>query len=461
MADLVLHNSLTREKQVFKPIDPAHVRLYVCGNTVYDYAHIGNARPVVVFDVLNRLLRFLYPKVTFARNFTDIDDKIIQRAKENNEPINHLTERFIQAWYEDTDALEILRPDIEPRATDHMAEMIAMIETLIDRGHAYVAEAHVLFDTQSFPDYGKLSRHSQDDLLAGARVEVAPYKRNPMDFVLWKPSTDDMPGWDSPWGRGRPGWHIECSAMSQKHLGETFDIHGGGIDLLFPHHENEIAQSQCAHQGAPLANYWMHNDFLMVNSQKMSKSLGNFLTVREALQQYPGEVVRLTLLGTHYRQLLDFSDRSLEQAKSILDRLYEALRKTADTPAAEVKIAKDHPVIVALLDDLNTPLAIKMIQDLAGQLFKASKPEDISQLKGELLKAASFLGLLQQSHESWFQSANDIQIDATYIEGQIAARTAARQAKDFAQADSIRQALLAQGIALEDTPQGTIWRRSN
>src|ERR1700722_6932965 len=323
---LHLHNTLTRQKEKFEPLDPAHVRMYVCGPTVYDFAHLGNARPVVVFDVLYRLLKRHYPRVTYVRNITDVDDKIIAKAKESGEPIDSITKRTTQAYHEDMAALNALPPDIEPRATQHIPQMIALIEKLIAKKHAYVAEGHVLFNVPSMKNYGELSRRSRDELIAGARVDVAPYKKDAADFVLWKPSEPDQVGWESPWGRGRPGWHIECSAMGEAHLGETFDIHGGGLDLIFPHHENEIAQSSCAHNGAPLAKIWMHNGFLNIDKDKMSKSLGNFFTVRQLLAKAPGEALRLALLSGHYRQPLDFSPEALEVAKGTLDRWYGALR---------------------------------------------------------------------------------------------------------------------------------------
>jgi cysteinyl-tRNA synthetase len=323
---LKLYNTLTRQKEEFVPLDPTHVRMYVCGPTVYDFAHIGNARPVVVFDVLYRLLKRLYPRVTYVRNITDVDDKIMAAAKETGEPIDGITGKFTRHYHADMAALGALPPDVEPCATGHIAEMIALVERLIARGHAYAADGHVLFSVPSMPDYGQLSRMSRDELVAGARVEVAPYKSDPADFVLWKPSAPDQPGWPSPWGRGRPGWHLECSAMSEKHLGVPFDIHGGGLDLVFPHHENEIAQSRCAHGLPAFAHYWMHNGYLTVNGEKMSKSLGNFRTVHDLLDRVSGEVIRLTLLSAHYRQPLDFSDAALDQARAALDRWYGALR---------------------------------------------------------------------------------------------------------------------------------------
>jgi cysteinyl-tRNA synthetase len=455
---LRIFDTLSRAKVDFVPLDPTHVRLYVCGPTVYDFAHIGNARPVVVFDVLARLLRRLYPKVTYVRNITDVDDKINARAAEYGEDIRALTERTAKQFHEDMAALNTLPPDVEPRATEHIAEMIAMIEELIEKGHAYAADGHVLFSVPSMPDYGKLSRHSRDELVAGARVEVAPYKKDPADFVLWKPSTPDLPGWDSPWGRGRPGWHIECSAMSSKYLGAEFDIHGGGQDLIFPHHENEIAQSRCAHPEAIFAKYWMHNGYLMAEGEKMSKSLGNFYTVHELLEEFPGEAIRLMLLQTHYRQPLDFTKDGLAQAKSTLDRFYLALRDSADVQAGET----DAPdVQAALEDDLNTPLALSRFHEALGELNKAKSGEQRTAAKGRLLAGAEMLGLLQRDADAWLRGGTGGGgLDEAEIERLIAERIEARTNKDFATADRIRDELAAQGIVLEDGPNGTAWRRA-
>ena len=447
MPELRLYNTLTRQKQCFEPIDPAHVRLYVCGPTVYDLPHIGNARPVVTFDVLVRLLRRLYPRVTYVRNVTDVDDKINARASENGEPIAALTERTLADYHADMAALGALPPDVEPRVTGHISEIIAIIERLLASGHAYAAEGHVLFSVPSFPAYGSFSGRSPDELLAGARVEVAPYKRDPGDFVLWKPSTPDLPGWDSPWGRGRPGWHIECSAMAWRYLGETFDLHGGGADLIFPHHENEVAQSLCAFPGSHFARAWMHNGMLRVNGEKMAKSLGNFLTVRDALAKAPAEAVRLLLLRTHYRAELDFSDTALEEARRELDRWYRALERTPAAPAAEVP----EPVLEALCDDLNTPLALMALHTLADGALAG----DVTASAG-LAAAGAVLGLLEQEPAAWFRGG----FDAATIEARIAERQAARRVRDFARADAIRRALEQEGIVLEDGPAGTTWRRA-
>jgi cysteinyl-tRNA synthetase len=440
---LVIYNTLSREKEPFVPLDAGHVRMYVCGPTVYDFVHIGNARPVVAFDVLYRLLKRRYPRVTYVRNITDIDDRIMVRAAENGEPIDSLTKRTSDAYQSDMTRLGALSPDVEPRATQYLAEMVGMIGRLIDLGHAYAAEGHVLFSVPSMADYGRLSRRTRDELIAGARVEVAPYKKDPADFVLWKPSTDEQPGWPSPWGRGRPGWHIECSAMSAKHLGETFDIHAGGIDLIFPHHENEIAQSRSAFGHAIMAKYWMHNGFLNISGEKMSKSLGNFFTIHELLDQFPGEVIRLLLLTAHYRQPLDFTHDGLIQAKATLDRWYGALRGKAVAPSNLVP----QPVEEALDDDLNTPLAISAIHQLADP--------------ASLRAGGQTLGLLQQDPEAWFRwtpAGSSGPTDAE-IETAIAARQAARKKKDFKESDRIRDELKAKGVILEDGPKGTTWKR--
>ncbi|HEY0420602.1 MAG TPA: cysteine--tRNA ligase [Acetobacteraceae bacterium] len=441
---LRLHNSMTRKREVFTPLDPDHVRIYVCGPTVYDRAHIGNARPVVVYDVLARLLRKLYPRVTYARNITDVDDKINARAAASGEPIAAVTARTTADFHADMAALGALPPDVEPRATAHIAAMITIIERLIASGHAYEAEGHVLFAVPSFDAYGKLSGHSRDELIAGARIDVAPYKRDPGDFVLWKPSPPGIPAWDSPWGRGRPGWHIECSAMAWKHLGESFDIHGGGTDLIFPHHENELAQSVCAFPGSGFARMWMHNGMLNINGEKMSKTLGNFLTVREVLDKAPAEAARLLLIRGHYRATIDFSDAALAECKRELDRFYRALERM---PAAAGEVPDS--VMDALCDDLNTPLAISAMHALAD----AAMAGDVAASAG-LRAAGGLLGLLQEP--DWFGRDTD---DGAAIDAAVAERVAARKARDFARADAIRADLEAQGILLEDSAQGTTWRR--
>ena len=449
MPELYLHNSMTRRKERFVPLDPQHVRMYVCGPTVYDLAHVGNARPIVVYDVVARLLRRLYPRVTYARNITDVDDKINARAKESGIPIAVITAQTTADFHTDIAALGALPPDVEPRATAHIPEMIAITERLIASGHAYEAEGHVLFAVNTDPGYGKLSGRSQDELLAGARVDVAPYKRDPGDFVLWKPSSPDLPGWDSPWGRGRPGWHIECSAMSWRHLGESFDIHGGGSDLIFPHHENEIAQSTCAFPGSHFARYWMHNGMLQVNGEKMSKSLGNFFTIRDVLAKAPGEAIRLLLLRTHYRAALDFSDVALTESKRQLDRFYRALERFPDVPDGDLPRA----VRDALCDDMNTPLALSAMHALAD----AAMAGDFDAARG-LRAAGAVMGLLSSTPEAWFRGGKDD--DAADIESAIAERLAARKSRDFARADAIRAELTARGIVLEDGAGGTTWRRA-
>ena len=456
MTQLRLYNTLTRAEESFAPLDASRVRMYVCGPTVYDYAHIGNARPAVVFDLLFRLLRHLYgvDHVVYARNITDVDDKILAAAKASGEPIQSITERTTAAYHQDMAALGTLPPSVEPRATQHIAEMIRLIEVLIAKGHAYAVDGQVLFAVPSMADYGQLSRRDREEMIAGARVDVAPYKQDPADFTLWKPSTPDQPGWDSPWGRGRPGWHIECSAMSWKHLGEVFDIHGGGLDLIFPHHENEIAQSRCAHGTAVMARTWLHNGYVVVNGEKMSKSLGNFLTVRQLLEEgHPGEAIRLALLSAHYRAPLDVTRDKLKESKAQLDRLYGALRgvsATATTPPAEV--------MAALAADLNTPLALAALHELANRLNKAMAA-DKPPLAGALLAAGRLLGLLERDPEAWFKGGGSGGEDAG-IDALVAARVAARKARDFKEADRIRDLLKAQGIELEDGPGGTLWKRA-
>lgn len=449
---ITLYNTLIRKKEVFSPLDSENVRLYVCGPTVYDFAHIGNARPYVIFDVLGRLLRGTYPKVTYVRNITDIDDKIITAAQANREEIYDLTKRTTQYFRDDMMALGNIPPDVEPLATAHVGEMISMIESLIEKGFAYENEQHVLFAVKSFPYYGQLSRCNHDEMIAGARVEVAPYKRNPEDFILWKPSCEGVPGWESPWGWGRPGWHIECSAMSLKYLGETFDIHGGGQDLIFPHHENELAQSQACFGPQTFARLWLHNGMLTVNGDKMSKSLGNFITMHQLLKKMPGELVRFVLLSSHYRQPLDWNDQIVLQSRQSLDRLYNALRGrilNEDVQALE-------SIKSALEDDLNTPLAISALHEIATQLNKTSDENKKNHLASILKASGMLLGLLQQDPEAWFKG--DKGIDETAILALIQQRNEARAGKNFAAADLVRDKLLNMGIFLEDGPQGTTWK---
>jgi cysteinyl-tRNA synthetase len=453
---LSLYSTLSRSKEVFTPIDPGNVRMYVCGPTVYDLAHIGNARPVIVFDVLYRLLRHIYGEahVKYVRNITDVDDKINAAAKAKGETIRELTERTAEIFREDVAALLCLPPDVEPRATEHIGPMIQMIERLIDANYAYAAEGHVLFAVGNDKGYGKLSRRNRDEMIAGARVEVAPYKRDAADFVLWKPSPDDLPGWDSPWGRGRPGWHIECSAMSETHLGESFDIHGGGLDLIFPHHENEIAQSECAHGGKRFASYWLHNGFVTVEGAKMSKSEGNFRTIRDVLAEGPGEAARLAMLMGHYRDPLDWTSDRLAQAKQGLDRFYLALRG-ATKPVKNAKLPAK--VEAALDDDLNTPLAIAALYEILAEINKAEDAARKAELQQALIAGGAVMGLLQQDAEAWLHGSDK---GAADIEAAIAARSAARKAKNFAEADRIRTDLALKGILLEDGPGGTTWRRA-
>jgi cysteinyl-tRNA synthetase len=472
---LTLYNTLTRAKQAFDPIDPKNVRMYVCGPTVYDYAHIGNARPVVVFDVLYRLLRHEYGEdcVTYVRNITDVDDKIIAAAGDSGEDIGHITTRFADIFRADMAALGALPPGIEPRATDHIPEMIALMENLVAGGFAYAAEGHVLFAVGAMDDYGRLSRHSRDELIAGARVEVAPYKKDAADFVLWKPSTDDQPGWDSPWGRGRPGWHLECSAMSEKHLGPHFDIHGGGLDLIFPHHENEIAQSACAHADHQFVNYWVHNGYVTVGGEKMSKSLGNFITVHDLLAEgFRGEAIRLALLMGHYRQPLDITREKVAEAKGQLDRYYRALQSVVEierrNPEFAAKAAADpiiaNDLVSALEDDLNTPLALSILHVMADSVFRDIGSAEVGLMlqAAEIRNAARLLGLLQFDPEDWFQGQSDDTngLGEAAINALIEQRAEARATRDFATSDRIRDELAEQGIVLEDGPDGTIWRRA-
>ena len=431
-----LHDTLARAKRDFVPGEDGRITMYACGPTVYGRAHIGNARPAVIFDLLRRVLEHAYPdrEVIYARNVTDVDDKIMAAAADEGVDVSVITERYERHYLDDMGALGVRPPTIAPHATQEIPGMVAMIETLIAKGHAYEAEGHVLFSVPSDPDYGALSKRDREAMIAGARVEVAPYKRDPADFVLWKPSDANQVGWDSPWGRGRPGWHIECSAMIKEHLGETIDIHAGGLDLIFPHHENEIAQSRCAHDGKPLARYWVHNGFVDMGAEKMSKSLGNVVTPEALLQSYKGEVLRLALLSAHYRQPLPWTEALIAQAKATLDGLY---RKVGECGATTV----DPGVVEALADDLNTPLALSRL----GQIDDP----------GVLKASAKLLGLLTESAEAWFRGAGDVRID-----GLVAERDAAKKARDFATADRIRDELKAEGVLLEDGPSGTSWRRA-
>ena len=454
-----LFNSLTGRKERFQPIDPNRVTMYVCGPTVYDYAHIGNARPAVVFDVLFRLLRREFGGVVYARNITDIDDKIIKAASAQDIPINDITERFTKAYNDDMGALNVLAPTIEPKATGHVDQMLVMIARLIEKGVAYEADGHVLFHVPACPTYGALSRRSRDEMIDGARVEVAPYKRDPADFVLWKPSTPAQPGWDSPYGRGRPGWHTECSVMIETHLGDTIDIHGGGQDLKFPHHENERAQSICAHDGAPLARFWLHNGFLDVEEQKMSKSIGNVLLPHDLLKVIPGEAIRYALLSAHYRKPLNWTEAGLNRAKHALDRLYLTLSKLPGPDEADPERAAPAGIRKALLDDLNTPKAQAALFELARQANSSDDDRERTTLKSDLLAAGALLGLFHSRFEDWLQSrGGEATVDANEIERLLELRRAAREVRDFDQADRIRDQLAAEGLIIEDDAQGSRWR---
>ena len=476
---LRLHNTLTRQKEEFAPLDPKNVRMYVCGPTVYDRIHIGNARPFVIFDVLYRLLRREYgaEHVKYARNITDIDDRINARAKERGIDIATLTVDTTRTFQEDAAELGCLPPTAEPTATGHIAEMQAMIKTLIDKGYAYFEQGHVLFNVPAMMEkpplprhvYGLLSKKNRDDLIAGARVDVAPYKKDAADFVLWKPSTPDLPGWDSPWGRGRPGWHIECSAMARKHLGETFDIHAGGLDLIFPHHENEIAQSECCN-GKPMARYWLHNGFIERGGEKMAKSVGNIDKVRDLLDEFPGEALRLMLLKTHYRSPLEFTKDGLREAKALLDRYYRFLEASSARVRAQTRIDVGTPAIPdafsnALNDDLNTALALTHMSAALDKGFRSlqeSSEAVVAMAERDLTAMGRMLGLLEQRPEAWFRwkPKSGAAIDESKIAQLIDMRLAARKAKNFKEADRIRDELAAQGVVLEDGPKGTTWRRA-
>jgi len=456
---LHLHDTLRGKKIAFEPLKEGEVTMYLCGPTVYNYAHIGNARPAVVFDLLARLLRRTY-KLTFARNITDVDDKINQASIDTGKPIEEITARFIKAYNDDMGVLGVSLPDIEPRATQHIVEMVEIISTLIEKEFAYEADGHVLFDVTENSDYGALSKRDIREMIAGARVEVAPYKRYPHDFVLWKPSTPELPGWDSPWGRGRPGWHIECSAMAKKHLGMTVDIHAGGQDLVFPHHENEMAQSTCAHDGVPFARYWAHNGFLSLDSTKMSKSLGNVLLVHDMVKTIPGELIRLALLGAHYRQPLDWSDAALEGARNMLDRLYGAVRGIEVSAAERQSAAVPATVIAALEDDINSPKALAEMFAQARQLNKSTDENERHSLAAGLLAGGDLLGIMQIDPEAWFSDPGSSDLSNDEIDAMLIQRKEARANRDFSAADKIRDQLAAQGVTIEDGPAGARWRRS-
>ncbi len=455
-----LYDTKQGRKVPFEPMHEGEVTMYLCGPTVYDYAHIGNARPAVVFDLLTRVLRRHY-KLTFARNITDIDDKINAASLETGKPIANITERFIEAYNDDMGALGVLPPDIEPRATEHVTEMITMIESLIAKGHAYVAEGHVLFDVSSHDDYGALSKRDLRQMIAGSRVEVAPYKKAAHDFVLWKPSTPELPGWESPWGRGRPGWHIECSAMAAKHLGTTIDIHAGGQDLVFPHHENEMAQSGCVHNGQVFARYWLHNGFLSMDHEKMSKSLGNVILVHDLIKSIPGEVIRLALLSAHYRQPLDWSGDTIASARRMLDRLYGAVRGIAVSDDIRAAAELPEALLAALEDDLNTPKAMAELFGLARSLNKTQGSNERQELAATMYAVGDLMGLLQHEPEAWFARDVEGALSADEIDALIDERDVARTGRDFKKADAIRDQLVNAGVRIEDSAGTTTWRRAD
>lgn len=455
---LQLYNSLTRRKEIFLPADPARVTVYACGPTVYNPPHIGNARAAVVYDVLFRVLQVHYETVVYARNITDVDDKINAAALELGVPIAEITGRYTKVYHDDVAALGVLPPTIEPRATDHIETMIAMIERLIALGFAYAAQDHVLFHVPEYRAYGELSGRARDEMIAGARVEVAPYKRDPADFVLWKPSSAELPGWDSPWGRGRPGWHMECSAMIERHLGTSIDIHGGGNDLKFPHHENELAQSRCSHDGAPLARYWVHNGFVEIDSEKMSKSIGNVLLVRDLLKRYPGEAIRLALIRTKYREPLNWNEDLIGHAKNQLDRIYGALERLADVTVAPDDVVASDAFRAAMDDDMNTPLALSVMMETVARSNRSSDPAGRYELKAELLAAGSELGIAGQEPAQWFKRRSSGVLDESAVGALILQREQAREARDWAAADDIRDRLAAMGVQIQDGPDGTQWR---
>ena len=459
MRNIELHNTYSNTKKVFVPQNPKKITMYVCGPTVYNYAHIGNARPAVVFDVLFRLLRFNYgtENVVYARNITDIDDKINNEAKKLNCSIEEIASKYKIIYEEDMKGLGVLSPTFEPLATEHISEIQNMIKNLIKNNHAYLSNNHVIFDIDSFNQYGKLSNRKLEDSIAGARVDIATYKKKPADFILWKPSSDDLPGWESPWGRGRPGWHIECSAMIEKHLGNTIDIHGGGNDLIFPHHENEIAQSECSHNGKKLANFWMHNGYVTIDKEKMSKSLGNSITLNSLLKSYPGETIRFTLLSAHYRQPLDWSNKALKQAQKTLDRMYSSLSNHLSIPYQK-EIPPDDTVIKALCDDLNTPKALSELSRLCKKLKSENDTNKISELKSKIISSGQLIGLLQESFSDLLRPSLDDQ-ENQKINALILDRKHARKNKDYKKADEIRSKLDELGITLEDNNDQTSWRK--
>ena len=457
---LKIHNTLTGTKEIFKPVDESHVRVYACGPTVYNFAHIGNARMAVANDLLINVLRTQYKKVTYVSNITDIDDKIIEAAHDLNEPIENLTKKYTKIYNEDMGYLNVQLPDVQPRATDHIKEMIDLISKLIKSGNAYEKNGHVLFHVPSFSKYGVLSKRNRDEQIAGSRVEVAPFKKDPADFILWKPSPDPMPGWESPWGFGRPGWHLECSAMSEKTLGLPFDIHSGGMDLVFPHHENEIAQTCSLHKNHDpdsFAHFWFHNGFVNVEGEKMSKSIGNIRLVHDLKNQYSGEVLRLTLLSAHYRQPLNWTKEIIDQNSKMLDRLYRSLKDLQDIELTTENLSDD--IMDSLLDDLNTPKLLAHLNTLANKLSSANKDEKIN-IKNNLIAAGKILGILREDPDVWLGYNQSLNPEKEEIEGLINQRNEARRDKDFKLADEIRDKLKIKGIEIEDTNNGTIWRKN-
>jgi cysteinyl-tRNA synthetase len=458
---LKIHNTLSGTKEIFKPVDKSHVRVYACGPTVYNFAHIGNARMAVANDLLINVLRTQFNKVTYVSNITDIDDKIIEAAHELNEPIKNLTTKYTKIYNEDMSYLNVQLPDIQPRATDHIKEMIDLITKLIDSGNAYEKNSHVLFHVPSYSKYGVLSKRNRDEQIAGSRVEVAPFKKDPADFILWKPSPDPMPGWESPWGFGRPGWHLECSAMSEKTLGLPFDIHSGGMDLVFPHHENEIAQTCSLHKNHDpdsFAHFWFHNGFVNVEGEKMSKSIGNIRLVHDLKNQYSGEVLRLTLLSAHYRQPLNWTKEIIDQNSKMLDRLYRSLKDLQDIELTSENLSND--VMESLLDDLNTPKLLAHLNTLTNKLSTANKNEKIN-IKNNLIAAGKILGIMKEDPDVWLGYNQSSNPEKEEIEGLINQRNEARRDKDFKLADEIRDKLKIKGIEIEDTNNGTIWRKDS
>ncbi len=455
---LKLYNSLSRTKEKFVPIEAGEVSMYACGPTVYNPPHIGNARAAVVFDLLYRTLQRHYSKVTYVRNITDLDDKINAAALEQKLPVNEITHKYIEQYHQDVSALGVLPPDVEPRATEHIKEMISMIKILIWKGNAYVADGHVLFDVPSFSSYGQLSRRKLDEMHVGSRVDIESYKKSPFDFVLWKPSSSKLPGWDSPWGRGRPGWHMECSAMIKSHLGETIDIHGGGNDLQFPHHENEIAQSCCVHNGLKLARYWIHNGFVEIDKEKMSKSLGNVLLVKDLLDLYPGEAIRLALLKTKYREPINWSKELLDQAHEQMNKIYDALRRLENVSTLESRKNSPKQFCSAIDDDLNTPLAITELMKLCAQVNREKNSELLAELKRDIIAAGNELGILQQDPAAWFKASTRVDVDIEKIEALIEERNSARLVSNWGKADAARNELSNMGVQILDTKTGTEWR---